>query len=206
MASHRDGTQRKRRRSSAGSYATRRRLKGGVEELVLNPAAYNARLMDIAAALKWSAGVCKAPFVALLGHSLGARTVEVESGAKNKLGVKGLDRFDAYVALSADGPGPMFPENAWSGIAKPMLILTGTQDGSLDGDWKSRTIPYGSLPAGRKWLGVIDGATHLNFAGVAFSKSTEKLTLLETAAFLDGVRGGKCRAPVQAEGITVKSK
>ncbi len=181
-------------------------LKGGVEELVLNPAAYNARLMDIAAALQWAATSCKAPFVALLGHSMGARTVEVEAGARNKLGVKGLDRFDAYVALSADGPGPMFPENAWSGIAKPMLILTGTQDGSLDGDWKSRTIPYDSLPAGCKWLGVIDGATHLNFAGVGFSKSTEKLTLLETTAFLDGLRGGKCGAPVPAEGITVKSK
>ncbi len=181
-------------------------LKGGVEELVLDPAAYNARLMDIAAALKWATGTCKAPFVALLGHSMGARTVEVEAGARNKLGVKGLDRFDAYVALSPDGPGPMFPENAWSGIAKPVLILTGTQDGSLDGDWKSRTIPYDSLPAGCKWLGVIDGATHLNFAGMGFSKSTEKLTFLETKAFLDGLRNGKCGAPVQAEEITVKSK
>jgi dienelactone hydrolase len=181
-------------------------LKGGVEELVLTPSAYNARLMDIAAALKWAAGTCKVPFVALLGHSMGARTVEVEAGARNKLGVKGLDRFDAYVALSADGPGPMFPENAWSGINKPMLILTGTRDGSLDGDWKSRTIPYDSLPAGCKWLGVINGATHLNFAGAGFSKATEKLTLLEATAFLDGVRGGKCGAPLQAEGITVKSK
>ena len=87
-----------------------------------------------------------------------------------------------------------------------MLILTGTQDGSLDGDWKSRTIPYDSLPAGCKWLGVIDGATHLNFAGMGFSKSTEKLTFLETKAFLDGLRNGKCGAPVQAEEITVKSK
>ena len=55
-------------------------LKGGVEELVLNPAAYNARLMDIAAALQWASGSCNAPFVALLGHSMGARTVEVEAG------------------------------------------------------------------------------------------------------------------------------
>ena len=181
-------------------------LKAGVEELVLNPAAYKARLMDIAAALQWAAGTCNARYVALLGHSMGARTVEIEAGARNKLGVKELDRFDAYVALSADGPGPMFPENAWSGIAKPMLILTGTQDGSLDGDWKSRTIPYDSLPAGCKWLGVIDGATHLNFAGVGFSKATGKLTLLEATAFLDGVRTGKCGSPVQAEGISVKSK
>ncbi len=181
-------------------------LTCGVEELVLNPAAYNARLMDIAAALKWAAGTCKAPFVALLGHSMGARTVEVEAGARNKLGVRGADRFNAYVALSPDGPGTMFPENAWGGIGKPVLMLTGTQDQSLDGDWKNRTIPYDSLPAGCKWLGVIDGASHLNFAGMGLAEATKKLTLLETKAFLDGLRSGKCGAPVRAEGITVKSK
>jgi predicted dienelactone hydrolase len=181
-------------------------IKSGLTELVNDPAAYNGRLMDIAAALKWSAGTCKAPFVALLGHSMGARTVMVEAGAKNTLGAKGLDRFDAYVALSPDGPGPMFPKNAWSGIHKPVLMLTGTRDKSLDGDWKTRTIPYGDLPARCKWLGVIDGATHMNFAGGGFAGSTEKLTLLETKAFLDGLRSGKCGAPVQAEGITVKSK
>jgi len=53
---------------------------------------------------------------------------------------------------------------------------------------------------------VIDGATHINFAGVGFAGSTEKLTLLEIKAFLDGLRGGKCGVPVQAEGITLKSK
>jgi dienelactone hydrolase len=181
-------------------------ITSGLRELVLDPGAYNARLMDIAAALKWASSTCKPPFVALLGHSMGARTVMVEAGAQNKLGVKGQDRFDAYVALSPDGPGTMFPEGAWSHVEKPMLLLTGTSDQSLDGDWKSRTIPYDGLPAGCKWLGVIDGSTHLNFAGVGFSGHTERLTLLQTKAFLDGVRAGKCGAPVQAGGIAVKNK
>ena len=73
-----------------------------------------------------------------------------------------------------------------------MLLLTGTRDKSLDGDWKSRTIPYDGLPAGCKWLGVIDGATHLNFAGIGFSSRTEKLTLLaafaNTQFYGDGMR------------------
>jgi hypothetical protein len=85
-------------------------------------------------------------------------------------------------------------------------MLTGTRDGSLDGDWKTRTIPYDSLPAGCKWLGVIEGASHMNFAGVGFAGTTEKLTLLETKAFLDGLRGGKCGTPVTADGITLKNK
>jgi dienelactone hydrolase len=181
-------------------------INKGLRELVNDPAAYNARLMDIAAALKWATTSCKAPIVALLGHSMGARTVMVEAGAKNNLGVKSPDRFDAYVALSPDGPGPMFPENAWTPIHKPLLMLTGTRDSSLDGDWKTRTIPYQSLPAGCKWLGVIDGATHMNFAGIGMAGATEKLTLLETKSFLDSLRAGKCGEPVQAKGITVKSK
>lgn len=183
-----------------------RGVKSGLEELVSDPKAYNARLMDIGAALKSAASSCKAPFVALLGHSMGARTVMVEAGAKNNFRTKGPDRFDAYVALSPDGPGEMFPENAWSGIQKPVLMLTGTRDKSLDGDWKSRAIPYQSLPAGCKWLGVIDGASHMNFAGVGFAGSTEKLVLLETKAFLNSLREGKCGTPVQADGITMQSK
>jgi len=181
-------------------------LRKGLRELVNDPAAYKARFMDIGAALKWANSSCKAPFVALLGHSMGARTVEAEAGAKNSFGLKSQDRFDAYVALSPDGPGEMFPENAWSTIRKPILLLTGTRDGSLDGDWKTRTIPYDSLPAGCKWLGVIDGATHMNFAGVGMAGTTEKLTLLETKAFLDSLRNGKCGEPVQADGITIKNK
>lgn len=181
-------------------------FKRGLDELVNDPKAYEARLIDIAAALKWASTTCKPAFVALIGHSMGARTVMVEAGAKNTLGVKGLDRFDAYVALSPDGPGKMFPENAWAEIRKPVLMLTGTRDASLDGDWKTRTIPYDKLPAGCKWLGVIDGGSHLNFAGMGFAGTTEKLTLLETKSFLNGLRDGKCGSPVQAEGISLKEK
>jgi predicted dienelactone hydrolase len=182
-------------------------VRKGVRELVNDPAAYSARLIDIKAALDWASSTCKPPYRVLIGHSMGARTVMVEAGAKNKLGLVGLHRFHAYVAMSPDGPDTMFPEHAWSGIATPMLILTGTRDKSMEtGSYESRTIPYDDMPAGCKWLGVIAEASHMNFAGVGFAGSTEKLVLLETKAFLDGVRGGKCGAPVAAEGIAVKSK
>jgi len=74
----------------------------------------------------------------------------------------------------------MFPDNAWSEITKPMLILTGTRDKSMQtGEYTSRRIPYESLTPGCKWLGVIDGATHMNFAGIGLAGTTEKLTLIE---------------------------
>ena len=62
---------------------------------------------------------------------MGAVTVMLEAGAKNIIGVApsaaGLDRFDAYVALSPEGPGIIFSERAWHGIHKPLLVLTGTR-------------------------------------------------------------------------------
>ena len=182
-------------------------IKKGLRQLVDDPKAYDARLMDISAALKSAGESCKVPYVALIGHSMGARTVMIEAGAKNKIGVKGQDRFNAYVAMSPDGPDPVFPDDAWSGIAKPMLILTGTRDKSMQSsDYQSRMIPYDRMPAGCKWLGVVDGATHLNFAGVGFSGTTEKLSMLEIKAFLNSLRGGNCGSPMTADGVTVKSK
>jgi hypothetical protein len=46
------------------------------------------------------------------------------------------------------------------------------------GSYESRTISYEDMPPGCKWRGVIDSATHTNFAGVGVAGSTEKLTWL----------------------------
>lgn len=175
-------------------------------KMVTDPALHRDRLMDLGAALKWSAKHCNHPYKALLGHSMGSTTVMLEAGAKNKLDVRGKDRFDAYVALSPSGVGSIFPEGAWSGIRKPMYVVTGTRDKGLEGSWEWRTNSYDSLPAGCKWLGVVDGATHMNFAGVGFSGKTEQLTLKTIYAFFDGAREGKCALPEVPSGITLKSK
>ena len=181
-------------------------LRGGLLKLTTTPAAYRARLQDIAATLKWAEAPCAVPFKVLIGHSMGAATAMIEAGARNKLGIHGDDRFDAYVALSPQGPGSIFPADAWSGIRKPMLILTGTRDQALEGDWHTRTLPYDSLPAGCKWLGIIDGASHMNFAGSGFSWRVEKHVLHLIDAFLTGARSGQCAAPAAADGVELHSK
>ena len=181
-------------------------IHGGLKDMVTDPKLQNDRMLDLAAALNWAEKQCKHPYKALLGHSMGSDTVVFEAGASNKLGVHGEDRFDAYVALSPSGPGSIFTTDSWKNIRKPLFVLTGTRDKGLEGTWEWRTAPYDGLPPGCKWLGVIDGATHMNFAGIGFAGSTERLTLLETKAFLDGLRKGKCGTPVQAEGITVHGK
>lgn len=195
----------------SGPAALRADLQGmGLSDALLkmttDRAAYQARMMDIAAVLDWARPRCGGKFAALIGHSMGAATVMLEAGATNKLKVAGSDRFDAYVALSPQGPGSIFPDDAWRNIVKPVLMLTGTRDDALEGGWSSRTIPYDVMPAGCKWLGVIDGATHMNLGGKGYSHKTEALALGAIRTFLDGRAAGRCATLADAPGIAFKHK
>ena len=181
-------------------------IHGGLKDMVTDPRLQNDRMLDLAAALRWAEAQCHRPYKVLLGHSMGSDTVVFEAGAHNKLGVHGEDRFAAYVAISPSGPGSVFTSDSWKGIRKPLYVLTGTRDKGLEGTWEWRAAPYDGMPPGCKWLGVIDGATHMNFAGVGFAGKTEELTLDSVMAFLDGARTGKCALPAAEPGITLKSK
>jgi len=76
-----------------------------------------------------------------------------------------------------------------------VLSVTGTRDDELGGaSWQTRTEPYRNMPPGCKWLAVIDGATHMNFAGNGMARKTEALTSQVIADFLEGARHGHCRA------------
>lgn len=181
-------------------------LKGGLLKLTTDRSAYEARWMDIGAALDWARPQCGKHFSVLIGHSMGAATVMLEAGARNELNLTGKDRFDAYVAMSPQGPGPVFPKDAWSKISKPVLMLTGTRDKALEGAWTTRTVPYDDMPAGCKWLGVIDGATHMNFAGNGFSRKTEALTIHAAQTFLNSLAAGSCASLADEGGIAFKHK
>lgn len=182
-------------------------LRDELAELITDPAAYRGRFMDIAAARQWAQARCRSRESILLGHSMGAATAMIEAGARNTLGVAGTDAFSAYVALSPQGAGPIFPAGAWSDIRKPVLLLTGTRDTELGGaSWETRTEPFRNMPAGCKWLGVIDGATHMNFAGRGASRQTEALVGRTIGAFLQGIRRGDCRYAANLRGIDVETR
>lgn len=181
-------------------------FKEGLLDAISKKEPYDARMMDIAATLKWADARCQAPFKAMLGHSMGAATVMLEAGARNKLGVVGGNRFDAYVALSPQGPGAIFTDDAWRDIKKPVLVMTGTRDSGTEGTWQWRTETYKRMSSGCKWLGVVDGAGHLNFAETAFSSGTHSLVNKTALTFLDGIRSGKCSSPAAASGMTLDTK
>lgn len=189
-------------------------IKAGIRALVTSRRAEDARLLDVGAALKWAESQCRRPFRVLLGHSMGSETVMLEAGAKNQIGVTsppaGQDRFDAYVALSPEGPGVVFPPGAWAGIHKPVLILTGTRDHSLNGSPANQQLPWHDLPGRRddcQWMGVIRGATHLNFAGLGLGNWRVETRVEKTlAAFLAGVQRHDCMLPAPQRGMTLQAK
>ncbi len=189
-------------------------LRRGVQSLVADPVAEQDRLLDITAALQWSEHQCHAPFRVLLGHSMGSATVMLEAGALNLLNIpappEGQDRFDAYVALSPQGPGVVFPDHAWGSLRKPILILTGTSDEATNGGPESRLAPFRDLPPTENqchWQGVIDGATHMNFAGTGPGADPVKQDVTQTIqAFLKGVQANYCPLPDSTQGLTLQSK
>ena len=196
----------------SGLQALRQHLRGnnlqkGLSELITDPDAYRGRFMDITAVKQWAQARCNANESILIGHSMGAATAMIEAGAKNRLGVKGGNSFDAYIALSPQGVGSIFPQNAWSEISKPVLILTGTRDNQLgSGSWKTRAEPFQNMPSGCKWLGIINRASHMNFAGYGLSHRPEALTIQTIHAFLLGLRQHDCKAPPRQRGIEIQSK
>lgn len=187
--------------------------RGGLVKLVTDKTAESDRLLDVSAALRWAEARCHAPFRVLLGHSMGAETTMFEAGAKNIIGVTaplaGQDRFDAYVPLSPEGPGPVFPDGAWRQIHKPMLVLTGTRDQSLAGGPEARTVPWKELPSdGTRechWLGVIAGATHMDIGGNG-NKPVQSQVIATVEGFLNGVRTGKCIAPPSTPAQNLSAK
>jgi predicted dienelactone hydrolase len=182
-------------------------LREGLMDLITEPEAYEGRFLDIAAARQWAAGRCGGRDAILLGHSMGAATVMIEAGARNKLGLQGSDAFNAYIALSPQGSGPIFPENAWTGIRKPTLMLTGTRDNELGGgSWETRTEPFASMPPGCTWLGVIEGAAHMHFAGNGLSQRTEARTIQAIAAFLQARARGDCATAPRTRGIEIRTR
>ncbi len=168
-----------------------RGLKKGLEEMVTNPLSYQGRMMEIREVLNWAKGIVGGPRI-LVGHSMGAATVMIEAGAISRLFIEGKDQFNAYVALSPQGPGLLFPDNAWSGIEKPMLLITGTEDHGLDSDWRTRLWSFENMkPGTQKWLGVIEGATHMNLAGVGLSRKPEWFVVELLDLFFQTHTGGK---------------
>jgi predicted dienelactone hydrolase len=114
--------------------------------------------------------------VGVAGHSFGAYTTLAVAGAVVSLPGEKSQLFNdprplAFIALSPQGDETgVFEGNAWAGIQRPFLVMSGTRDKGLSGqpsDWRLES--YDGMPSGaNKNEIVIDGADHMSFAGAGF--------------------------------------
>ncbi len=141
--------------------------------------------------------------IAVVGHSLGAYTALALAGLRPCLPEGPVDLADArpraFVAMSPQGSGGFLPPGCWAGIMRPVLLITGTADeqpfDKTDHGLAWRLEAWGGIPDGAKSLLVLDGATHMTFAGGGLGEKADpaRLTAVCTAvtAFLDASLGGK---------------
>lgn len=106
--------------------------------------------------------------VGIGGHSFGAKTTQALAGQSFGLVGKAFhdERIDAALALSPSPPKQGDPAKAFSQIAIPMMLMTGTADGSPIGSTTpaARREVFPALPAGDKYELVLRGAEHHAFS------------------------------------------
>lgn len=136
------------------------------------------------------------------GHSAGALTTQMAIGVKVRSRASlrpqsvGDDRFRCAIVISGQGtPTRLLTEDSWSGITRPMLVVTGSKDFAAVGREtpESRQHPYRFAPVGDKYLLFIEGATHSSYQG----KETPGRRLLD---------GGDPGVDIRAIGAAVKSQ
>lgn len=125
-------------------------------------------------ALQWAA--INVPMVMMSGHSFGAVTTQALMG--QRFGVPSDDlapepRFVAAIAYSPSARQPR-PVDSFAAIGRPFMSITGTQDaepellqtpGRERMPASARQVPYQEMPAGHKYLLVVEGADHMMFNG-----------------------------------------
>lgn len=109
--------------------------------------------------------------IGMSGHSYGAHTTQAIAG--QRFPFAGGDRLAdrrvrAAIAFSPSPPVRESPEAAFAGVSIPFLSITGTADSVPITPWvkpMDRLVPFQAMPAGGKYLLVLDGANHMAFNG-----------------------------------------
>jgi predicted dienelactone hydrolase len=183
-------------------------IRAALASLITDNKAYLGRFMDIQAALNLARQHCPAKPQVMIGHSMGAATTMLAAGALNRLQLETPTfNFDAYIALSPQGVGSIFPPHAWQHIQHKVLLMTGTRDTDLGGaNWQTRLDAFRDMSGPCKWSAVIDGATHMSFAGNTNSDKEKSLITNTILQFIQHNQQRSCPLPNLVGGINLSSK
>jgi dienelactone hydrolase len=125
-------------------------------------------LDQIEASIPALAGKIDRDRIGMAGHSFGAHTTQLVSGAILVTNDTFLDpRIKVALMISPQGISDALDEDSWSSFTNPMMVITGTNDTGREGQpWTWRMDPYNFSPAdGDKHAVIIDGAYH-NFGDI----------------------------------------
>lgn len=110
--------------------------------------------------------------IGMSGHSFGAQTTLSVAGQASP-GVGGQSGFDkritAAVAFSPNARNKNKMGKQFGDIRMPFFSITGTKDGAVLNDGATvadRTLPFQHMPAGDKYLLVLNDADHMVFGGL----------------------------------------
>jgi predicted dienelactone hydrolase len=105
--------------------------------------------------------------VGMSGHSFGAHTTQAIAGQRFPVaGISADPRVKAAIAFSPSPPMRGSDTAAFGAITMPFFSITGTEDTVLltpNVVPKDRERPFRAMPAGGKYLLVLEGANHMMF-------------------------------------------
>ena len=162
--------------------------------------------------------------IGLSGHSFGAVTTLAVSGQRFPMNIDLEEkRIDAFLPLSPQPGKSGDPRQAFSGISKPMLCMTGTEDKSaIDPRMKpsDRQKVYAALSPGDKYQLVLDKAEHHAFGDYKTSRgrprnkahhpAIQQISVKFWQAYLSGDQAAKqwlqSQQPITATGLSDKDQ
>jgi predicted dienelactone hydrolase len=109
--------------------------------------------------------------MAVAGHSFGGMLAQIKAGVALKDPATGAavshadPRFRAAIVMSGVGPMPQMADNAFAGLAGPLIASGGTLDEGNVGSgqifpWEWRMSPYTLAPPGDKYSVVLERGDH----------------------------------------------
>lgn len=168
-------------------------------------AGFKARLLDMQAVLDALAQRAPDAPLAAAGHSYGSLFAEMTAGAMEARFHRTDPRVRAVVAFSSPGMiSGLMDEAAFSGLAAPLLLITGDQDriaGAVE-DPAEHLRPFLSSPVGDKYALVIPGADHgvVRAAGApAFMRAAQASSLFLRAVVLKQAAARKALTRMAAD-------
>ena len=169
-------------------------------------------LSDLVGQVPALAGHLDTGRIAVAGHSFGSYTALALVGLRPSLPEGPVDLADprvrAVVAMSPQGSGGVQQPDCWSGITRPVLLITGSQDEQpFSGSnhclaWRLES--WMGIPEGVKSLLILDGATHMTFSAGGMGEKPDpgklEAVCVAVTAFLDARLNGQDFVPPVVRG------